>query len=509
MTALASDSPLAVICSSDKDKADAEKPTPSAENELGVPISKQTAFGTISVDPAMKPLRVDHSYLEVHQSFYQRASQYTQKFKEHVLQYVIDWDASVSTRVNAGLKELEKQRLDLEHYSRKVELMRLAVNKTIASGKTVSDAAGEKLKRNEMKLLHAKQNYETHASSFALLISEVTERAWKDLHPLLVKLVQFDSTLAADEGKFFAQLNEATSVLKQIGTDNSLGAKGRLLSIQTLRPEELFTGDTTNPFGRRQMIEAGPGFVSPDLTACGSSFSTGSLGGAYTSTSENEWSSNPSPAPFASAPGGGNFYDPFASSGNISTNMGQKGNSSSFTGASAGWSQVDMLNLAASAAPPPTLSDINEATGSLTISSNQSSHQWGNDLNTWPSLQPQQQAANPFSSSSWHKSESGASWHSATPAFAPSQSLGGYSLESSFGPVAPAPCAAPPPLPPPPAFSMYGNTSSATAGGSSFGHDIFSPPAAPPASYNLMGGSGGGVPPMQQRHSVTSNPFDY
>ncbi len=467
-----------------------------------VGVSKQTAFGTISVAPKVTTLDtvVSNAYLEVHRTSNERCKMYTQRFKEHVLKYTTEWETSVTSRVDAGLKELDKQRLDLEHYTRKFEALRLSANKLMSSGKTVPTATADKLKRNEMKLLHAKHNYEVYSSSFALLISEVTERCWKDLHPLLVKIIQFDSALAADENKYFSLLNDAAAKLKKIGTDNSLDPKGRLTGIQSLKPEELFTGDKTNPFGRRPAIESGQILpVSSLTTSSGSYTSTGSLGGSFT----NEWHSNPPSMQAPSLPtsnSGGAFYNPFESSGTASgskietsnpfaaagSTNGHTNQASSFTATRnpSVLSQVDMLDVAASSAPPPTMSDINEATTTMMISSTQPSNQWAFNGNDWPISQSQ------VASSRYPDPPGGTSYV-------------GHETES----FAPAPIAAPPmPPPPPPAFSMYGSNMGNSYGSSAFGHDIFSAPAPSVAvGSNLMGGSIGNLPSARRS---SSNPFD-
>jgi hypothetical protein len=499
VAALSSGSPLEAICvGNPSNKAESE--SFSKGDELGV--SRQTAFGTISVaskGTALETL-ISHAYLEVHRTSNERSTMYTQRFKEHVLKYTVEWETSITSRIDAGLKELEKQRLDLEHYSRKFEALRLSANKLMSSGKTVPTATADKLKRNEMKLLHAKHNYEVYSSSFALLISEVTERCWKDLHPLLVKVIQFDSALAADENKNFSLLNDAAAKLKKIGVDNSLDPKGRLLGIQSLKPEELFTGDKTNPLGRRLTGEAGQIIPVSSLTTSSGSFaSTGSLGGSFT----NEWNSNPNNMIANSAPTANNgnaFYNPFESSGNVGGSkldgnnpFAPSGSSNvsinplnSFNAAQKPniLSQVDMLDLAASSAPPPTMSDINEATTTMMISSNQPSNQWAFNGSGWPVLQSQAAASqNPNSVS--RASFSGSD----------------INLLSS----APIPPSMPPPPPPP--FTAYGNNTGNSYGGSTLGHDIFSAPA-PSATMgsNLMGGSVGNPFPSARRSS--SNPFD-
>jgi hypothetical protein len=77
------------------------------------------AFGTISVDPTINTTAaiIDHPYLEVHRISNERGTMYAQRFKEHVLKYAAEWEATITIRVTAGLKELDEQRLDLEQYT--------------------------------------------------------------------------------------------------------------------------------------------------------------------------------------------------------------------------------------------------------------------------------------------------------------------------------------------------------------------------------------------------------
>lgn len=181
------------------------------------------------------------SYASVHANVSAKAKTYATKYKDFVVNYVLEWETTVTTRINNGIKKVEDQRRELNHYQKKVEALRLANNKIMAKGKQVKPDDAEKLKRNEEKFLAAKQTYNKICTALCILMEEVSERFWRDLHPVLVKVAQFDMTMATDESNLLADLSKVVDKLKQVSTANGISAQPRIKDLGSLNPELLST----------------------------------------------------------------------------------------------------------------------------------------------------------------------------------------------------------------------------------------------------------------------------
>lgn len=190
---------------------------------------------------ADRPAETVCSYASIHDKLAAKHNGYVQKYQQFVLQYVVEWEKTVTTRVENGLKKVEEQRRELNHYQKKVETLRTSSNKVMASGKSLKGDQAEKLKRNEEKLISAKQAYNKMSSALCILMDEISERYWRDLHPVMIKATQFDMTIAADEAKITAELNQVVSKLKQVADQNGITAQDRLKDLGSLNPEMLST----------------------------------------------------------------------------------------------------------------------------------------------------------------------------------------------------------------------------------------------------------------------------
>mmetsp|Transcript_10635 Transcript_10635/g.15563 ORF Transcript_10635/g.15563 Transcript_10635/m.15563 type:complete len:466 (+) Transcript_10635:193-1590(+) len=280
------------------------------------------------------------TYVFAHSSMNKRSKLYTDKYQQFVINYVENWEQVISSRVTTGLKQAETLRLDLEHYSRKVESMRANATAMMSKGKIVGAKAADTLKRNEQKWINAQASHEAFKSSMLMLLDEVTERAWKDLHPLLLKMLQFDTTYSADEVRIFSDLDKAISLTKQIGTEHDIDIKGRLDKLRNDLPEVLYTGEKDFTLGTQ--VSEGP-------------YYDGAIEG---------------PASWASPPSdftpGTSYIPPTGDTGTSST--------------------MAMLHVAAASAPPPTMDMVNQATNTSQWQQ-QSRTQWQNqsyDYNSDP-----------------------------------------------------------------------------------------------------------------------------
>eukprot|EP00585_Thalassiosira_rotula_P010850 CAMPEP_0196137856 /NCGR_PEP_ID=MMETSP0910-20130528/5702_1 /TAXON_ID=49265 /ORGANISM="Thalassiosira rotula, Strain GSO102" /LENGTH=590 /DNA_ID=CAMNT_0041398373 /DNA_START=24 /DNA_END=1796 /DNA_ORIENTATION=+ len=283
------------------------------------------------------------SYAAIHLQLHKKNKMYSDKYTEHILTYAKEWESILSTRIAKHLKQAEKLRVDLDHYSKKVEDMNKSMNKTMSKGKSINDSGVDKIKRNEQKLIQARQEYDRFVNDLCGFIEEIMDRGWKDLHPLLVKMAQFDSTLSNEEAILLkGSMSGVTEHLKGMGAKYpGLKPMGRLKELETWSLESL---NKVNPASMRSesplMIEQGGGGSARYLTSSASDASLGihaGLGGG------NDY---PNDVPLGSGGGGGtdaygrqmNREGSFASGGGADGGYGGSSNRSrNSTGESYDW----------------------------------------------------------------------------------------------------------------------------------------------------------------------------
>ena len=428
------------------------------------------------------------SYAWIHTSMAAKSQSFADKFSQFVVDYVIEWERIVSARVDRGAKVTDQLRRDLDHYQKKVESLRQSANQALAKGKMVDPKAQDKLARNEEKLIKAKQDYDKVALDMCMLLEEYVERSWKDIHPALVKLAQFDSTVANDEATSLKELDQVVHQLKVVGDKYGLKPSARLKELEKTPPAQLYSkeggfqqiaseaandggymgGSAGDSWGNTSLTALPPGSVAPQ-----------GMGGypVPVATAIEE-----PPRTFPSAPSSG-----FSRAGSVTSLSSQ----TSFNSGRP-MTTSDMLAVANSAAPPPTMDQVNDATRQMSFRSSPS--QYGG-LSAVPQGLP---PAPP--TPSYQRSGSVASVESypyapppaAAPPPPPPQASGGLSMYSS--PYDPPPSSAPPmpSNPPPPPPQQWGAQ----------------PPAAnpfgdPPAGSNPFGGVARSDPP------ASTNPFAY
>jgi exonuclease VII small subunit len=115
------------------------------------------------------------------------------RFQKNVIDYAAEWESVVNTQIDAGLVEVKKLRETLNHYESKVEGLRKKTNSLESKGKTTPDRKMERLNRNEAKLEEAAKAYEDKALKQCALMEEATAQGWRDLHPLVQRLVKWET----------------------------------------------------------------------------------------------------------------------------------------------------------------------------------------------------------------------------------------------------------------------------------------------------------------------------
>ncbi len=149
---------------------------------------------------------------------------HTDQFLEHIIKYSEEWYNITSRKVAASLKSADKLRKELDHYESKVNRVNFEKAR-LAKNSTTSDAYTNcctKLERNEQKMRSSKQAYEAANKESTALIEEVTQRCWKDVFPALLRLTQFDASLATDEYKLFKNLNAVSKQLTEVKESHKL-----------------------------------------------------------------------------------------------------------------------------------------------------------------------------------------------------------------------------------------------------------------------------------------------
>ena len=154
-----------------------------------------------------------------------------ERYSQFIVNYVIEWEKVINTRTSADLKKNHQLRTELDHYEAKVESLRQSVNITMAKNKVVNPKITEQLNRNETKLTESRLQYDKFSTNLTAMLDELTSSCWKDLHPLMVKLSQFDITTANDQATSFAQLKDVMDNLKSVSSKTGLKGEDRLQDI--------------------------------------------------------------------------------------------------------------------------------------------------------------------------------------------------------------------------------------------------------------------------------------
>ena len=162
------------------------------------------------------------SYASVHNVLASRHEMYTERYLQFVVEYAAEWERAVVTKITASLKKAEKLRVDLDHYQSKLDGMQHSMRNAVDRGKAVDPNQQERIRRNADKLQRARDEYESFVSALCVLLEEVTGSCWKDLQPLLTKIIQFEHTINADEARFLQNINHALDALEDVARKHGL-----------------------------------------------------------------------------------------------------------------------------------------------------------------------------------------------------------------------------------------------------------------------------------------------
>lgn len=121
----------------------------------------------------------------------QASEQAVTDFQSNVLDYIMEWEAILSKKIDEQVKYTAKLNKNLKHYEAKVEKLRKNVALKEEKGK-LTPAMSEKLERNEGKLKDSWKEYEETATQTCHLLEEATRKGWKDLHPVVKAMLAFE-----------------------------------------------------------------------------------------------------------------------------------------------------------------------------------------------------------------------------------------------------------------------------------------------------------------------------
>jgi len=195
------------------------------------------------------------SYLSIHLALNSHHKDYVKEFSKNIVDYAVDWERIIVVRVNKSFKQAEKYRKDLYHYEIKCDSQQDRETRILSKKKTIDQSFEEKLKRNQEKLTQSRQNYESYMSSLKLLLEEIVDRCWKDLHPILLKLAQFDFLLASDENTLLSQLKLVADSLINVAMRHGLKPNARLKELQVKEGKHVSTKEFEDELsGKESML---------------------------------------------------------------------------------------------------------------------------------------------------------------------------------------------------------------------------------------------------------------
>lgn len=153
------------------------------------------------------------------------------EYDEQVLDYITEWDNTVTTRVEKAMMLHKKLEQDVLHYENKVSRLRSKAHESEAKGRLLSTQQAERLNRNEMKLNDAWQIHELECGSLCNLFEEIAQHGWNELYPLVSNTLTCEmDRLQREKSCFGYDLPSILQDLKAIVADGAVsnGRQGHL-----------------------------------------------------------------------------------------------------------------------------------------------------------------------------------------------------------------------------------------------------------------------------------------
>jgi len=154
----------------------------------------------------------DNNAIKVQKDVLKKEKEASEKFLENSLDYVHEWQLIVQTRVDASQKQAKDLKNTLDHYEKKVANLTKSREKDLEKDKPVDGDAEDKYKRNEEKLALAREAYESHATDLCNLLEAIVNGAWKDIMPVLIKMMTLEATKLEERNKIVETSNVVTNM---------------------------------------------------------------------------------------------------------------------------------------------------------------------------------------------------------------------------------------------------------------------------------------------------------
>jgi len=155
---------------------------------------------------------------------------YDETFQSFILEYSVQWERDVVGSVTRALEQSDTLRREVDHYQAKVQSLQNERPSLFSKSKEPDPKDVEKLNRNKAKLADARVLYEDHVQELCAIIEEVTDRGWKNMVPILIKLGQSDQTVALNEHELMSHLDSVVAAIKKIGS----GSVGESEDVDTV-----------------------------------------------------------------------------------------------------------------------------------------------------------------------------------------------------------------------------------------------------------------------------------
>jgi hypothetical protein len=199
------------------------------------------------------------SYVGVHEALSKNTHKEIRKYQDNIIDYVVEWERIVTARFEE--ENTERQRLNgvLNHYQTKVEGLRKDVNKKLDKGLSSPSRKTEKLSRNEDKLKIAWEEHEHSASRLCDLLQEATESGWKDLYPLVIAMMKFDSEKSADEREILSKMDEVEALVEssvEAGLNEAPAPPPPAVGVDTSSEEGSVSGEEEKPASEESQAES-------------------------------------------------------------------------------------------------------------------------------------------------------------------------------------------------------------------------------------------------------------
>jgi len=149
------------------------------------------------------------------------------EYQASVIDYCLEWERIITSRVDAGVKEVKKLHDRLVHYENKLDGLRQKERVAENLPKGTPKKLTEKLERNEQKLDQAWKEHERSASKLCNLIEQIVNRGHKDLYPVVLNMLQWEVERASGENRIYARLPETAESLMET-----------MDKVQSVRPQD-------------------------------------------------------------------------------------------------------------------------------------------------------------------------------------------------------------------------------------------------------------------------------